>query len=57
MSDILNFSQFINESFKFKNIKFNSRKNHNPSADIIEGHIDGDTFITYGIYVNGPKKR
>jgi hypothetical protein len=56
MSDILNFSQFINESFKFKNVKFNSHKNHNPSADIIEGHIDGDTFITYGIYVNGPKK-
>lgn len=51
MSNILNFSQFINESFKFKNVKFNSHKNHNPSADILQGHLDDDTFITYGIYV------
>ncbi len=51
MSDILNFSQFINESFKFKNVKFNSHKNHNPYADIVEGQIDKDTVITYGIYI------
>lgn len=30
---------------------FNSHTNHNPSCDILEGHIDHDTFITYGIYV------
>lgn len=32
-------------------IKFHSHKNHNPSCDILEYHIDKDTFITYGIYV------
>jgi hypothetical protein len=46
----------LNEAVKFISFQFNSHKNHNPSADILEGHIDSDTFITYGIYVNGPKK-
>ena len=32
-----------------------SHKNHNPQCDIIESRIDKDSFITYGIYVNGPK--
>ncbi|MEK6879772.1 MAG: hypothetical protein AABY22_09205, partial [Nanoarchaeota archaeon] len=34
-------------------LKFNSHKNHNPECDILEGVIDSDSFITYGIYVNG----
>lgn len=46
----------LNEAVKFISFKFNSHKNHNPSADILEGHINSDSFITYGIYVNGPKK-
>jgi hypothetical protein len=32
-----------------------SHKNHNPYCDIIESRIDIDSYITYGIYVNGPK--
>jgi hypothetical protein len=33
--------------------KFNSHKNHNHNADILEGKIDKDSFITYYVYVNG----
>ena len=33
--------------------KFNSHKNHNPYADILEGKIDKDSFITYYVYVKG----
>jgi len=44
------------EIVKFEKLKFNSHKNHNPKTDILEGHIDGDSFITYGIDVNGDKK-
>jgi hypothetical protein len=53
------FEQFVNEGYKFSKLKFNSHKNHNPSADILEGHLDNDTFITYGIYVkdSGSKKK
>jgi hypothetical protein len=40
----------------FSGTIFHSHKNHNPKCDIIEGIIDDDCFITYGIYVNGPKK-
>jgi hypothetical protein len=36
--------------------KFNSHKVHNPDCDILEGHIDEDTTLTYGVYVKGPKK-
>ena len=50
------FNQFINEAYKFKSLNFNSHTNHNPECDILEGHIDSDTFITYGIYVKGSKK-
>jgi hypothetical protein len=32
-------------------IKFNLSKNHNTSYDILEGHLNQDTFITYGIYI------
>jgi hypothetical protein len=35
---------------------FHSHENHNPDCDIIVGHIDADTDLTYGIYVKGPKK-
>lgn len=44
------------EIVSFKKLKFNSHKNHNPNADILEGHIDNDSFITYGIYVEGDRK-
>ncbi len=44
------------EVINFKKVKFNSHKNHNPNTDILEGHIDDDSFITYGIDVNGDKK-
>lgn len=58
MKHIKLFEQFVNEGVKFIDFKFNSHKNHNPSADILQGHLDKDTFITYGIYVkdSGSKK-
>lgn len=56
MKHIQTFEAFLNESqLGFINTKFNSHRDHNPECDILEGHINGDTFITYGIYVNGPK--
>jgi len=49
----------LNEAVKFISFKFNSHKNHNPCCDILEGHLDKDTFITYGIYIkdDGSKKK
>lgn len=40
----------------FIRTNFNSHKDHNPNADILEGYIDNDSFITYGVYVNGDKQ-
>lgn len=40
----------------FKGTTYHSHRNHNPGCDIIEGHLDQDSLITYGVYVNGPKK-
>ena len=40
----------------FNGTIFRSHKNHNPQCDILEGHIDEDTTLTYGVYVKGPKK-
>jgi len=40
----------------FEKIKFNSHKKHNPECDIIEGHLNQDSFMTYGIYVKGEKQ-
>jgi hypothetical protein len=37
----------------FKKIVFNSNKDHNPEYDILEGHINDDTFITYYKKVKG----
>lgn len=41
----------INEASRysknFTKIKFNSHKNHNPNADIVEGWINDNSFITY----------
>ncbi len=34
---------------------FNSHLNHNPDCDIVEGRLNIDTFITFGIYVNDTK--
>ncbi len=39
----------------FKSVVFNSHTVHNPDCDIIEGHLDVDTMITYGVYVKGDK--
>jgi len=36
---------------KFTKLVFNSHKNHNPSCDILEGHLTSDKLITYGIFV------
>jgi len=41
----------LDEAVKFIDYKFNSHKNHNPSCDILQGHLDKETYITYGIYV------
>jgi len=59
MKHVKLFEQFINEAIKFTDFKFNSHKAHNPSVDVLEGHIDKDSFITYGIYVkdSGDKKK
>jgi hypothetical protein len=38
---------------KFTKTNFNSHENHNPEYDILEGYIDGDTFITYAKKVKG----
>ena len=35
--------------------KFLSHKSHNPSCYIVESRIDKDSYMTYGVYVNGPK--
>lgn len=49
---------YIVENFKyFQKVKFNSHKNHNPSCDILEGHLDKDRFITYGIYIKDSGNR
>ena len=40
----------------FKGTIFRSHKNHNPHCDILEGILDEDSLITYGVYVNGPEK-
>lgn len=51
---IMTFDSFLNESLNgFQEIIFNSHKDHNPYCDIVEGHLDADTLITYGIYVKG----
>lgn len=41
---------------KIISTNFNSHKVHNPDCDILEGQLNDDAFITYGIFVNGPKK-
>lgn len=38
----------------FNKVVYNSHQVHNPYCDIVEGHIDGDSFLTYGEYVNNP---
>jgi hypothetical protein len=51
---IPSFDEFLFESVKWYDLKFNSHTDHNPECDILEGHLDRDTLITYGIYVKGP---
>lgn len=38
----------------FKGTTFHSHNNHNPECDILVGHLDDDTDITYGRYLKGP---
>lgn len=46
----------MNVSIPFgKGSTLHSHKNHNPNCDILVGHLDDDTDLTYGIYVNGPE--
>jgi hypothetical protein len=56
--NIQSFNEFLNEAAttKWYDLVFNSHKNHNPNCDILEGHLDRNSLITYGIYVNGPNK-
>lgn len=51
------FEQHLNESTGkfFTKVKFNPHRNHNANTDILEGHLDSDTMITYGIYVKNIK--
>ena len=50
------YESFIKEAYKFYDLFFNSHLDHNPECDILEGHLDKDSLITYGIYVKGPKQ-
>ena len=56
MKHIKTFESFVNETLntKWYDLVFNSHKDHNPTCDILEGHLDRNSLITYGIYVNGP---
>lgn len=47
----------LDEAVKFIDFLFNSHLDHNPCCDILEGHLDKDTFITYGIYVKDDGSR
>jgi hypothetical protein len=40
----------------FKKVKFNSHKNHNPQYDILEGHFQDGSFITYAIKIDGSEE-
>lgn len=35
----------------FTKVKYNPHYLHNPHCNIIEGHLDADSFLTYGEYV------
>ena len=56
MKKIKLYEEFIGEAYKFYDLFFNSHLDHNPECDILEGHLDKDSLITYGIYVKGPKQ-
>jgi len=45
-----------NVTIPFKGTNYHSHRNHNPECDILEGYLDKDCLITYGIYIRGPKK-
>jgi hypothetical protein len=57
IGDIELYEGQVNEGVRFNSIKFNSHENHNPSCDIIEGHLDKDSYITYGIYIKDAGSR
>jgi hypothetical protein len=56
MKKIKLYEEFVGEAYKFYDLFFNSHVDHNPECDILEGHLDKDSLITYGIYVKGPKE-
>jgi len=47
----------LNVVTPFKGTHFNSHKNHNPDCDILEGFLDDDSLITYGIYISKDQER
>jgi hypothetical protein len=56
MKKIKLYEEFVGEAYKFYDLFFNSHIDHNPECDILEGHLDKDSLITYGIYIKGPKE-
>jgi hypothetical protein len=40
----------------FRGTTFHSHKNHNPTCDILIGHLPNGADLTYCIEVNGPTK-
>ncbi len=56
MKNLPTFEAFVNESntTKWYDLNFNSHTDHNPECDILEGHLDRDSLITYVIYLKGP---
>ena len=40
----------------FKRLSYNHHSVHNPNCDILEGHLNDDSMLTYGKYVSGPDK-
>jgi len=56
MKKIKLYEEFVGEAYKFYDLFFNSHVDHNPECDILEGHLDKDSLITYGIYIKGPKE-
>jgi hypothetical protein len=41
----------------FTQVKFRPHTEHNPSCDIVEGHLGADAFITYGEYTLEPSRK
>lgn len=53
MKNIQTYESFLNESVGdlFIKLHFNSHGDHNDQCDILEGHLNTDSMICYGIYI------